>query len=187
VAGGDSAAAVAAHPRFQKVADLPGNTVFRNTTALPRAFVVTGVIESSLEDAVLMLRRPEFDLSSSATVEHDDATPFPAARVTRVSDLHWAANFVEYSANHVAVNAESDRAGLLVLSEAWYPGWEARMDGKTVPIYIADAAFRGVFLPAGRHRIEMDFRPHILRWSLAISILSVVILCGLCFPRAVTR
>ena len=60
-------------------------------------------------------------------------------------------------------------------ADAWYPGWEATVDGRSVPLYIADVAFRGLRVPAGEHRVEMHFAPRILYLSAAVSFLFAVI------------
>jgi hypothetical protein len=184
LAGGGEAATVAAHPRFRKIADLPGNTLFRNTTALPRAFAVTRVVERSFENAAALLRAPGFDPRAMAAIEPSTDQPFPLKSLTDGAGFQADLRFTEYSANHLALEASSDRPALLVLSDAWYPGWEARLDGARVPIYIADVAFRGVFLPPGRHTLVMDFRPRILPWSFGISLVFAI---GLCVLGALRR
>ena len=68
---------------------------------------------------------------------------------------------------------------MLVLSENNYPGWHAWVDGRETPIYSADIAFRGVILPAGTHRIRMEFHPVILYWSLGLSAATAILLMGL--------
>ena len=50
-------------------------------------------------------------------------------------------------------------AGELVLADAYYPGWEAYVDGKPATIYPADVALRGVFVPAGTHTVTMEYSP----------------------------
>jgi uncharacterized membrane protein YfhO len=65
---------------------------------------------------------------------------------------------------------ESPQPAFLVTSEAHYPGWRAFLDGTEKPIAMTNAAFRGLPVPAGRHRVEMRFEPAILARSAAVSI-----------------
>ena len=60
--------------------------------------------------------------------------------------------------------------GLLVFSELFYPGWEARVDGRPVPLRRANVAFSALWLEAGEHRIERRYVPRIFHLGLAISL-----------------
>jgi len=160
---------VDASPRFRRMESLPGVLLYENTTAMPRAFVVSSFTERRYPDDARFIETPHFDLRNAATLE-------PPAPATPLIRLKGSVLFMEYAPNHLALTASSDGPGLLVLSEAWYPGWEARLDGKQVPIYIADAAFRGVMLPTGTHQVTMDFRPRILVYS---AVLSAIFLAGM--------
>ncbi len=100
---------------------------------------------------------------------YENTTALPRAVVEPTGQ----AAFTEYTPNHLAVTASSPGPARLVLSETWYPGWEARLDGQPVPIRLVDTAFRGIDLPPGTHRITMDFRPSILAWSALLSLLSI--------------
>jgi hypothetical protein len=48
---------------------------------------------------------------------------------------------------------------LLITSEADYPGWRASLNGGEIPIIHTNVAFRGLQIPADRHRVEFVFRP----------------------------
>jgi hypothetical protein len=74
-----------------------------------------------------------------------------------------------YGPNDVVLHVETDAPALLVLSDTFYPGWRATVDGTPVPIYQTNAALRGVLVPAGAHRVEMHFRPHSLLIGLGLS------------------
>ena len=57
----------------------------------------------------------------------------------------------------------------LVAAESYYPGWQASIDGRPARIYPADAAFRGVSVPPGKHTVDFRLVPRTLYWSAAIS------------------
>jgi len=73
--------------------------------------------------------------------------------------------------NRVVLEAESEGGAWLVLADAYYPGWQARVDGTPTPIYAADGLLRAVWLPSGRHRIEFDYRPASVQIGALISLL----------------
>jgi hypothetical protein len=79
------------------------------------------------------------------------------------------ASIVTYTPNQIIVKAALDTSGLLVLSEMWYPGWHARVDGSEVPIQRVERLLRGVYLDVGVHTVTFEYRPWTVRVGLAIS------------------
>jgi uncharacterized membrane protein YfhO len=69
------------------------------------------------------------------------------------------ASISEYGANRLVVDVEADGPALAVLTDTFYPGWRAWLDGRPVSIHRVDGVVRGVFVERGRHRLEMRFRP----------------------------
>jgi hypothetical protein len=62
--------------------------------------------------------------------------------------------------------------GVVVINEAWYPGWRAWVDGVEAPVYRANALVRAVFVERGDHRIEMKYSPRdvvALRWVFCLA------------------
>ena len=59
----------------------------------------------------------------------------------------------------MVLTVEADRNSVLVLHDIYYPGWEVTVDGERKPLLRANLLFRGVEVPAGRHRVEFRFRP----------------------------
>jgi uncharacterized membrane protein YfhO len=90
-----------------------------------------------------------------------------------------AVRTVSYEPDALELEVTAAAAGMLVLSENNYPGWHAWIDGRETPIYSANIAFRGVAVPAGIHRIHMEFRPVILYWSLGFSAGAAILLVAL--------
>jgi hypothetical protein len=69
---------------------------------------------------------------------------------------------LEYEPERLVYEAESERGGLLVLSEVWYPaGWKAKVDGQEVDIVRANYLLRAIPLAAGKHTVELTFEPEL--------------------------
>jgi hypothetical protein len=86
---------------------------------------------------------------------------------------------VAYKPSSLELSVRAPTASVLVLSETYYPGWKAWLDGKPVAIDPAYIAFRSVQVPAGVHQIRMEFRPAILTVSIAISFATAILLAVL--------
>ena len=61
--------------------------------------------------------------------------------------------------NEAAFEVSNERPAYFLLSDIYYPGWKAAVDGQERPILLADYAFRAVYLEPGTHIIEMWFEP----------------------------
>ena len=62
----------------------------------------------------------------------------------------------------------------VVLSDSWYPGWRATVDGADVPIARANVLFRAVEVPVGEHTVEFRYEPTSFRLGLAVSAASLL-------------
>ena len=82
------------------------------------------------------------------------------------------------------VVAEADGPGLLVVNDAYWPGWEARIDGAAAAVLAADVLVRGVPFPAGRHTMVLRYAPPELAWGQALTALGAAACLGvLLWPR----
>ena len=89
------------------------------------------------------------------------------------------AEIISYAAEAVTVRTNSQEDALLVLSDTAYPGWQARVDGVSTPIYTTNFLFRGVRVPAGEHEVRFVYAPASWRWGLAVSGIALVLWLGL--------
>lgn len=76
------------------------------------------------------------------------------------------------------VDADFEAPGYLVVTEAYYPGWRASVDGQPAAVQRANVGFRAVQVPAGRHLVEMRYRPAAVGIGFTISALAVVAALG---------
>jgi uncharacterized membrane protein YfhO len=80
-----------------------------------------------------------------------------------------------YDSQQVVVSVQAPTAGYLVLTDAWYPGWQVRVDGQEVPLLRADLIFRAVYLEAGQHTVEFTYAPASFRTGLLVSAVALVL------------
>jgi uncharacterized membrane protein YfhO len=67
--------------------------------------------------------------------------------------------FLAYEPERVRMRVQTEHPGLLVLSDAWMPGWQATVDGVAAPIYVANHAFRAVVVETGEQTVEFRYLP----------------------------
>ena len=83
--------------------------------------------------------------------------------------------------NDLVIDLHAPRDGWLVLSDVWYPGWQAWIDGRPAPVLRANYLFRAVKAPAGSHRVVFSYQPLSFRLGLGFSLLGLLVLVVLCF------
>jgi hypothetical protein len=178
----------AAEPRLRAVYDGRDARVFEDPAALPRAFVAPRARCVDDRAAVQLLRGRAVAPADEALLADCATVPVPAADTrglaagsARVSLVPEARIVVDEPAR-VVVAAATDVPAWLVLTDTWFPGWRARLDGAEVPLRRADHAFRAVALPPGRHEIEFAFTPRGLRLGGAVTLAALALVIVLLLP-----
>lgn len=145
---------------------------------LPRALVVSrAALAINDEVAARLLGSADFDprrdivfsddLSEALLLWADSrSTSAPVTRVRMLAD----------KATEVHLEIESPAAAYLLLNDTWYPGWQATVNDKTVPILRANLMFRAVQIPAGSCKVKFVYRPQSVRAGLQVSGLSLILL-----------
>jgi hypothetical protein len=134
--------------------------IYRNENAFPRAFVAYNVINSStFDDTLQIMADPELDLRQTAVIEN-----LPADLENRVNQDGQETQFTAgraqlISSGELKVEVSAKAPGILIVTDQYYPGWKAFVDGVPTPIYAVDGIFRGVFLEEGSHVIEFKYQP----------------------------
>jgi uncharacterized membrane protein YfhO len=89
---------------------------------------------------------------------------------------------VRVAPDRLRLEANLDREGFVVVTDAFDQGWRATLDGRAAPLLRANLAFRALAVPAGRHAVEMVYRPASVTVGLLIS-LSALAGCAVAFRR----
>jgi hypothetical protein len=145
--------------------------VYENPQAYPRAYFSEHVrTELDPRTVLQLVTAPGFDGRREALVESavvpslQPATSPAVCRATRDSP------------NELRVSTVTAEARFLVVSEMYFPGWRAYVDGVQTPIYRTNYLFRGVVVPAGQHLVRFVYRPVSIAAGAAVSSLALVIL-----------
>jgi uncharacterized membrane protein YfhO len=63
--------------------------------------------------------------------------------------------------------------GLLIVSDNWYPGWRAEVDGRAAEIWKVNTVIRGVVVNAGKHTVAMRYRPLSVYFGFAFTLVGL--------------
>jgi hypothetical protein len=155
--------------------------VYENLSWLPRAFVVhrAQVCEDS-GSALTLLQDPGLHLDAEIVLAKPPPPEFIQAALPQRegaqagASTSGSADITRYEANRVVIQARPPRDGFLFLSDAYYPGWKAYVDGAEREIYQANYAFRAVYLSAGEHTVEFVYQPESFKVGAVISVCALL-------------
>jgi hypothetical protein len=145
--------------------EVPGFSIYENAAALPRFWLAPRVrVARSEAEAAAMVRSPGFQPAVEAVVEGEP----PSLPETGAGG--GTVKVRRYNLKDLELEVDAPGWRWLASSETHYPGWRAWVDGVEQPLYYTNAAFRGMPVPPGKHRIVWRFEPRLLWWSGLVSL-----------------
>ena len=92
----------------------------------------------------------------------------------------------KYEPNELTYNVKSDKGGIVVFSEIYYPGWTAKVDGNEVPVGRVNYVLRAINIKAGNHTVTLSFKPQSVKNTetaayVAYLLLVLAIIAGVLF------
>jgi hypothetical protein len=156
--------------KFELLTRRDGVYVYRNKTAMPRAWMSDALAFKDNEAVYQYLKATGgVGLRSKALVVYPQAEPATDAGIP-IPAVNGGVSVVSRSDHRLTLETDPACRGLLVVSEIDYPGWEVYVDGKKKEILRTDLILRGVMLAGGQKRVEFRFHPDSLRKGAIISI-----------------
>lgn len=145
-------------------------------SALPRAYLVNRWVTAEDSDTVTkILLDPSFDHRGGAVLELQPEQSLPASDAAALNPAPVGqVRRIDYRWNSVSMEATATQRALLILSDTWFPGWKASVDGLEKPIYRANFNFRAVLLEPGEHRVVFRYAPQEATLGMCISAASGV-------------
>lgn len=157
---------------FKLVREFPEHysRLYEVTESVPRTYLVSHATYD--HDPISTLRR----LSSEAFDPMREVVLDAPAHGAPKPSFQGDATIRLYQNNKVQIDTRLSDPGILVLTDAFYPGWKVFVDGVEEKILRANYLFRGVELPAGNHRVEFVYDPLSFKFGLVISSLTAALL-----------
>ena len=169
----------------------------RNRAAYPRAWIVHSArVRSPAPDpdtrarwtGMLVYRndpiwserdRPVVDLRQTALIETNDKESLRGSLSGTPVGPSESVAIIQYEPQRIELRATLDQPGLVILADAYYPGWHLTIDGRPAPILRANRMMRGAAVPAGRHTLVYTYDPLSFRLGAIASISGLIALLGL--------
>ncbi|RJQ25330.1 hypothetical protein C4577_06015 [Candidatus Parcubacteria bacterium] len=147
--------------------------VYENKESFPRAFLVNNYKVIKQEEEILKtLFNNSFDLSKEVILEEEpnieSSKKIPAGE----------AKIIRYMPNSIDVTVNAVSSSILLLTDNYYPGWEAYIDGNKTKIYRGNYTFRAVIVPKGQHNVKFVYNPLSFRIGVFLAILGLLGIVG---------
>ncbi len=144
--------------------------IYENKNFLPRAFLVDkAVVIKDGKKILERLKSKDFDPSKEVILEEAFGSTIYDIRYT----IYEKANIIQYTPNKVTIEAQVSTPKFLVLSDSYYPGWKAYVDGRRAKIYRADYTLRAVHLKPGKHIVTFTYDPFSFKIGMIITLVTL--------------
>lgn len=149
--------------QYKLVYSQDGWKIYKNLFALPRAFIAYTVQSyyGSSEFGQLFFSNT-FNPQRTLLMSHKNYSKPGKGQV----------KIMQYQPNKVVIRTQSTVVGFLFLSDTYFPGWIARVDGKQTTIFQTDYAFRSIEIPKGNHIVVFSYQPFSFILGLFVTIIS---------------
>ena len=129
-------------------------------------------IRTNLTSTIERLAADEFDLHRTAIV------PEPLNIISNDNTTH-PVEIINFSPNALSLRTETSTPQLLVVSQIYYPGWQATVDDQPVELLLVNGVLQGVVVPAGMHVVHLEFWPQTFILGVLVSIVGLIVCVGM--------
>lgn len=149
--------------RFKEVYRENGWIILENLKADPRAYLTSNVKTFKSKEE---FERLFFSSETSVLLEED---------LKIKKGENGQVSFTSYSPGRMNLKTKSNNDNLLYVSETYFPGWKAYIDGSETKIYRANYAFMSLLVPSGDHRVFLKYEPSSIKIGSLVSVFSIIL------------
>lgn len=147
-------------PHFARIVDERSASVWRNEQAFPRAFLADRFqVLPSAEAVRTVLSQGTVDLRRTALIETPPLPGLPADTQEFGGSGPGSAIVRRFDDTLVEIDTTTEAPRILMMSDSFFPGWSATVDGMRSALLRADGALRATVVPAGHHIVRFEYRP----------------------------
>lgn len=144
--------------------------LYKNRQNLPHVFSLTNYrVSKTIQDVIKTLKSPDFDPRQTVILEKNISLSKSSNSPDDKVEIK------NYGKTEVKIGANLKNNALIVLSDSFYPGWQAHIDGTKTEILAANINSRAVLVPAGNHLITFSYKPSLILFGLIITIITHLI------------
>jgi hypothetical protein len=155
---------------------LKENTVklYRRRNAFPRAWLVKDFRVLGAKEILSIMKSKEFYPDREVLLEEKPLGVTPSSELRTPNSLGGLPEFISESNNRLQLHVKASEDTFLVLSDTYFPGWKAYVDGNEEKIYRADYNFRALHLSAGTHRVDFVYHPMSFTLGAVVTFLAIM-------------
>jgi hypothetical protein len=158
----------------QRLGPIEDTWIYVNPYALPRAYLVPRIeIVRDPEELLDRLASPTHRPREVALVEEAPPDQFLGVPSHPLGEPRDTVT-IEDAAEIVILRVRSEGPGFVVLTDQYYPGWKADVNGVEAPILRANYAFRAVRVPAGDSVVRFRYRPFSVYLGAVITLVTLL-------------
>lgn len=145
---------------------------YKNREATGSAYLVNAIwIAGSQDEALAIVTDRRFKPREAAVVAEE-----PKFEMLPGADLSGQmVEQTQFAPDEIAFRVSSPAPSFMVVSDVWYPGWKAYLDGVETVVYRTDFLLRGVAMPAGEHELKMVFDPPRYKTGVAVTLVTLTL------------
>lgn len=154
--------------QFKLIFDDGKFQVYENTKVFPRAFLLGKYrVVYDKQKIIDTMFLKNFDLRNGVVLEDDP-------KIKQVEEEVGEARIIRYGPNNIDVETNSNSDSILLLTDNFYPGWKATVDGQETQIFRADYTFRAIIVPRGEHAVQFTYDPFSFKLGLYLAGLGLI-------------
>ncbi|MCL4419758.1 YfhO family protein, partial [Patescibacteria group bacterium] len=163
---------------FPQIYSQNGWYIYQNPYSYPYIYFASQwQVETDKDRVFKLIASSSQDFTRVPVIEKEPPSGFASSQSALQDSIGGAVellNQAEYYQGKLSENifqVKQPSAGLLVISENYHPDWHGYIDGKETPVYKVNYLWRGIFVPAGEHKVEFRFQPRVIMVARTISTL----------------
>jgi hypothetical protein len=137
------------------------DVVYANPTVLPRAFVASAIAPPGTREAIItgLATATREQLAGTVFVLDVDREGLGTSLPVTTSEATRPITIISDAPDRQELSVPDGAAGIVVVTDTVGPGWTATVDGRPTNVVPVDLAFRGLSVPAGPHRVVLEYHP----------------------------